>query len=97
MKLLASLQGEVPHPLGNQVPAFLSPGRMTTPSLGIDLLIFIGKQRFTGPAMQRQRNDIAGSEGVLWEVREEQFGDHPFSYDLDGTLLLLSAPVKIRV
>ena len=40
--------------------------------------------------MQVQLNHIAGREGVLWQVRKEQFVDHTFSCDANWTLLLPS-------
>src|SRR5260370_36459507 len=37
--------------------------------------------------MQVHLNHIGGSEGVLWQVREEQFVDHPCACNSNGTLL----------
>jgi hypothetical protein len=60
---------------------------MATPSIRIDLLIFIGEHWLKSAAMQVQLNDIAGGKRLLGQVREEQFIDHSFSCDPYGTLL----------
>src|SRR5579883_650021 len=87
LEMMSQFQAEIPYPLGDQLPALLSPGRMTTPSIRIDLLIFIGEHRLKSAAMQIQFNNIAGGKRVLRQVREEQFVDHSFSCDATGTLL----------
>ncbi len=60
---------------------------MPTPSIRIDLLIFIGEHRLKSAAMQIQLNDIAGGKRLLGQVREEPFVDHSFSCNPYGTLL----------
>src|SRR5581483_11435519 len=40
-------------------------------------LILVCQERLKGTSVQLQVNDIAGGEGVLWQVREEAFGDDP--------------------
>ena len=87
---MAQFQAEVPDPLGHALPGFLSPGRMTAPSVGIDLLIFIRERRLKGTAMQVQLNHIAGSEDVLREVGEEEFVDHTCTCDAYRALLFPS-------
>ena len=85
--LMPQLQAEVPDPLGDQLPAFLSPGRMATPPVGIDLLVFIGEQRLKGTTMQVQLDHIAGGEGALRKVGKEEFVDDACARDSDGTFL----------
>ncbi len=41
MQLMPQLQAEVPHPLRYQLPAFLSPGRVRVPAIGILFVVFI--------------------------------------------------------
>jgi hypothetical protein len=88
MKLVSQFQAEVPHPLGHQLPALLSPGRVAAPSVGIDLLVFIEERRLKSATMEVQLDHIAGGEGVLRQVREKQFVDHPCAGDPNRTLLL---------
>ena len=38
--------------------------------------------------MQIQLDDITGGEGVLWQVRKEEFVDHPCACDAHGALLV---------
>ena len=85
--LMPQFQAEVPDPLGDQLPAFLSPGRLATPPVGIDLLVFIGEQGLKGTTMQVQLDHIAGGEGVLRKVGEEEFVDDACARDSDGTFL----------
>jgi hypothetical protein len=65
MKLMAQFEPQVPDPLGHQLPALLSPGRMAAPPVRVDLLVFIREHRLKGTTMQVQFDDIAGREGVL--------------------------------
>jgi hypothetical protein len=55
----------VPDPLGHQLPALLSPGRMAAPPVGIDLLVFICEHRLKGTAMKVQLDDFAGGKPRL--------------------------------
>jgi hypothetical protein len=87
MEVMTQFESQVPDPLGDQLPALLSRGRMAAPSVGIDLLVFIRQDWFKGPAMQVQLDHIAGSESVLRQVREEQFVDHAFSHELRNELV----------
>jgi hypothetical protein len=88
MKLVPQFESQVPDPLGDQLLALLSPGRMAATAIGSDLLIFIGECRLKSATMQVQLDHIAGREGVLWQVREEQFLDNARACDPNGTLLL---------
>jgi hypothetical protein len=60
---------------------------MATPPVGIDLLVFIGEQGLKGTTMQVQLDHIAGGEGVLRKVGEEEFVDDARARDSDGTFL----------
>ena len=52
---------------------------MRTPSVGVLLLVFIGKYWFKGPTMQVECHHIGGGERVLRETGEKEFVDHaPF-------------------
>ena len=49
---------------------------MRTPPVGLLLLVFIGKHRFKGAAMQVEGHDIGGSERVLRQMGEKEFVDN---------------------
>jgi hypothetical protein len=78
---------EFPDPLRHALPDFLPPGRVAAPSVWINFLIFIGKGRLEGPTMQIQLGDIAGSESVLRQIREEEFVDDADTRNSNGTFL----------
>jgi hypothetical protein len=59
---MPQLQAEVPDPLRNHLPALLSPGGVTAPPIGVDLLIFIGECWLKGSTMQIQLNDVGSGE-----------------------------------
>ena len=61
MELMAQFQPQVPDPLSHQLPAFLFPGRMGAPSVGIDLLFFIES---TGSKAPRCRYNSTTSQAV---------------------------------
>jgi hypothetical protein len=88
--LLLSINTQVPHPLGDQLPALLSPGRVAAPAIGINFLIFIRERRLKGTTMQVQLDDIGGSEGVLRQIREEEFVDDARTRDANRALLFTS-------
>lgn len=87
MPLFAS---QVPDPLGDQLPALVSPGRVAAPSIGVDLLVFIREERFKSATMEVQFNDIACGERLLWQVCEKKFGDDLCTRDADWALLFSS-------
>ncbi len=41
MKLMAQLEPQIPDPLRDQLPALLSPGRMTAPPVRVLLSVFV--------------------------------------------------------
>jgi hypothetical protein len=41
LELMPQFQAQVPHPLAHHAPCFLTPGAVTTPTIGVDLLIFV--------------------------------------------------------
>lgn len=51
--------------------------RVAAPPVGVLLAVFIWENRFKSPAMEVQLNHIASSEGVLWQIRKEEFVDDP--------------------
>jgi len=60
---------------------------MAAPSIWIDLLVFICQYRLKGPTMEIQLDDIAGGEGMLRQLRQEEFVDDACTRDPNGTLL----------
>lgn len=87
---MAQLQAEVPYPLSYALPGFLSPGRVAAPSIGINFLVFIRERRLKGATMQVQLDDIGGGEGVLRQIREEEFVDDARTRDANRALLFTS-------
>src|SRR5690242_3413331 len=73
LERIPKLQAEVPDPLRDHLPAFLSPGGVTAPSVKIEFAVFIGKQRLESAPMQVQLDDIRGSERRLRHIGEEEF------------------------
>jgi hypothetical protein len=86
--LMTKFQPEVPHPLRDNLPGFLSGGRVTTPAVGVLLVVFIGEYWFKGTPMQVKRHHVGGGEGVLREISEKEFVDHPFACVTDAALFL---------
>lgn len=41
LELMSQLQPQVPDPLGNALPGFLSPGRVAAPSVRVLLSVFV--------------------------------------------------------
>jgi hypothetical protein len=78
---------QVPDPLGDQLPALVSPGRVAAPSIGVDLLVFIREDRFKSATMQGQCDDIARGDRLVRQVREKAFRDDLCTCDADRALL----------
>ncbi len=74
-QVMAQFEPDIPYPLGHDLPGFLPPGRVATPTIGLLLLIFVSQRRLKSTAMQIQFDDIRRSERLLWQVREEEFVD----------------------
>src|SRR5260370_14313560 len=62
LKHMTQFQAQVPDPLRDNLPGFLSSGRMRTPPVGVLLLVFIGKHRLKGATMQVERSEEHTSE-----------------------------------
>jgi hypothetical protein len=61
---------------------------MTTPAVGVDLLVFIGEYCFKGTTMQIQCDHIRSGKCVLRELGEKQFVDHALASVTDAALFL---------
>src|SRR6266700_1356917 len=85
---MPQLQTQVPHPLAHDTPCLLTARGVTTPTIRVDLLIFVRKRRFKGAAMQIQFDDIGSGECLLWQIREEQLVDNPCPRNANRTLLV---------
>jgi len=90
---MAQLQAEVPDPLRDDLPGFLSAGRMATPAIRVLLGIFIGKSNLEGPTMQVEGHDIGSGESMLGQLRQEQLVDDAVSFDAHAALRLRSRMV----
>jgi hypothetical protein len=60
---------------------------VATPSIGVDLLVFIRESRLKGATVEVQLNDIASGECLLREVGKEQLVDDARACDPNGTFL----------
>jgi len=87
MPVMAQFESQVPGPLRDHLPPFLSPGRLTAPPVRVLLTVFIREDWFKGTTMQIQLTHVAGREGVLWQIREEQFVDNARTRDSNRALL----------
>lgn len=85
---MPQFQAQVPDPLGDHLPAFLSPGCVAAPSVGVEFAVFIGESWLESSAMQVQFDDIAGAECLLRQIREEEFIDDSRTCDTNLALLL---------
>src|SRR5712691_2499758 len=86
MKLMTQLQAEVPHPLADELPCLLTTRSMTTPAIGVLLVVFISQSCFKSPTMQIQRHDITGGKRALRQIRQEQLIDHARAGHANPTL-----------
>lgn len=62
-QVLAEFQSQVPKPLSQDLNACLSPGRVSDPTVGILLSVFISQDGFQCTAMQGEIQHIVGAEG----------------------------------
>src|SRR6266699_3154886 len=88
LKHMTQFQAQVPDPLRDNLPRFLSSGRMRTPPVGVLLLVFIDKQRLKGPTMEVECHDIGGGERVLRKLGEKEFIDNALAGVTDAALFL---------
>ena len=84
---MSQFKPQVPYPLADQLPGFLSRGRVAAPAIGIDLLILIREYRRNVATMQIQFDHIGSGECLLREVCQEQFVDHTPTRDPNRALL----------
>jgi len=87
MKLMASLQTQIPDPLRHDLPALLPTAGLTTPTIRVLLDILIGQNGFKSAAMQIQLHDVGSREALLGQAGEKEFIDHAFPRDANPTLL----------
>jgi len=85
---MPQFQAQVPHPLRNDLPAFLTRGRLTTPAIRVLFHILVGKRRFKGTTMQIHLDDIRDGERMWWHIGEEEFVDDARTRDPNPALLV---------
>src|SRR5713101_10197999 len=73
-------------PWRDDLPRVLTARSVRTPAVGLLFLVFIGKERFKGPAMQVEGDDIGSGESVLRQLREEEFVDEARAGEADPAL-----------
>src|SRR2546421_2807443 len=83
---MAQFQPQVPDPLIDDLPAFLTPGGMTTPTIRVLLGVFIGERIFKCAAMQIERHHIGSGESSLRQRRQKQFVDDSITFDAHSML-----------
>jgi hypothetical protein len=79
MEAMAQLQTDVPHPLGENLPEFLSRRSVRDPAIRILLLVFIAEHGLECTSMQVESNNIGRGESTLRQSREEEFIDYTVS------------------
>jgi hypothetical protein len=72
--------------LRDNLPGFLSSGRVRAPAVGVLLLVFIGQQRGVSSTMQVEGHHIGGGERVLRQLGEKEFIDHAIASVTDAAL-----------
>ncbi len=87
-KLEPQFHAQVPHPLRHKLPALLTPGQVTAPTIGVLFSILICQSRLKGATVEVHLDDIRGGERLLWQRGEEQFLDDPRTRDANWTLLV---------
>src|SRR5262245_49201513 len=85
---MPQLQTQVPHPLADDTPCLLTASGVTTPTIRVDLLIFVSQRRFKGATMEIQFDDIRSGESLLRQRGEEKFIDDTRTRDANRTLLV---------
>jgi hypothetical protein len=73
---MTEFQAQGRDPLRDHLPAFLPASTVTTPAVGIKLVVFVGQSWLEGPTMQIQFQHIASGETLLGQVGKEEFVDH---------------------
>ncbi len=69
LQLMPQLQAQIPDPLRNDLPGFLTAGRMRTPPIWILFFVFIREGGFKGTTMQIECYDIRCRQGILRQLR----------------------------
>ena len=85
---MTQLQPEVPDPLIDDLPDFLSGGGMRAPAIRVLFLVFIRKRGFKGAPMQIQLDHIGGGEAALGQVGVEEFVDDALASHANAALRL---------
>ncbi len=67
---MAQFETQVPDPLRDDLPRFLSAGCVRTPTIRVLFLILISKDWFKRPTMQVEREHIGRGESVLGQIRK---------------------------
>src|SRR2546428_12364706 len=80
-QVMAQFEPDIPYPLGHDLPGFLPPGRVATPTIGLLLLVFVSQRRLKSAAMQIQFVDIGNGKRLLWQCGGERVVDHARTRD----------------
>ena len=91
-QLMPQLQAEIPHPLGHDLPGFLSRGRVATPTIRLLLLVFVFQRRFKGTAMEVKGHHIGGGESALGQIGQKEFRDDSVANEPNLALLFRAFP-----
>lgn len=82
--MLSEFQTEIPHPLREDLPEFLSASGMRAPAIRVLLGVFVRKNGFKGSSMQIEVQHIFRAESGEWESGDKQFVDHPLALYPNG-------------
>lgn len=83
-EVLSQFQAQIPHPLREDLPEFLSTSAMRTPAIRVLLAVFVGKNGFKGPAMEIEVQHIFRAESGARQSGDKQFVDHPLALYPNG-------------
>jgi len=92
-QLLSSFEAQVPCPLRDDLPGFVSTCSMRAPPIRVVLTVFIRKGRLKGTTMQGERHDIRSGKGLVRQRRHTQLGDQPITQDPNP--LLRATPLDV--
>jgi hypothetical protein len=82
--MLSKFETQIPHPLAENLPEFLSASTLRTPAVRVLLPIFIGEDRFKRSPVQIEVQHIFGGESRGRKSRDKQFVDHSFALHPNG-------------
>jgi hypothetical protein len=85
LKRRPQFQTQVPDPLAENLPAFLSPRRVFSPAVWILCLVLIGQDGLESAPLHLESHPIGAGEPARWQAGTEQFIPDPGAGHAEGT------------